>query len=121
MMTLTWNDLRIVRRIGQMERLPRGFAVAWWKENELVAIALPIGLHVVASCIRAQWHRFIAWRTASVLERAFRDGERHGLQNGYRSGYAVGYAAVQHEEELRQREIAALVAELRKEVDSLPR
>jgi hypothetical protein len=118
-MQLTWNYFRIVRRVGQMERLPRGYAVAWWKENEMAAICLPIGMHVIASWARAQWLAFIAWRTPSVLERAFSNGMRQGMERGYRSGHAAGYAAAQLEEELRQREIRAGLSEIRKELEAL--
>lgn len=78
----------LVRRIGEMERLPRGYAVAWWREDTAQAVCLPVGLHALVSWLRARWLAFVAWRDPSMIERTYfrgyRSGELLGLEKGRR-------------------------------------
>jgi hypothetical protein len=89
----------LVKRVGEMELMPRGYAVAWWKTNEAAAICLPIGLHVIASIVRTGYMRLRMWRFPDERERAWREGYERGRDQGYRHGEAMGRLAA--EEELR--------------------
>lgn len=82
--------MTLTRRVEPMGAMPRGYAVAWWLEREERALCLPIGLHVVASWLRARWLALKAWHDASVIERAYMRGysagQLHGREVGRRAG-----------------------------------
>lgn len=81
--------MTIARRVGEMETMPRGYAVAWWLEHEQRALCLPVGLHAVVSWVRARWLALKAWHDASVIERAYMRGYRAG-QGGRSRAYIDG-------------------------------
>lgn len=110
----------LVRRVGEMERMPTGYAVAWWLEHERRALCLPVGLHAVASWLRARWLALKAWHDASVIERAYMRGYNAGQARvvsaqarAHEEGFQQGRAEAMAEALERERQTAEAVAELR--------
>lgn len=91
--------MTIVRRVGELETLPRGYGVAWWEMHGRCAVCLPIGLHAIASVIRYAYFKFRMWHLIDERERAWREGYERGREQGYRHGEAMGRIAA--EEDMR--------------------
>lgn len=115
--------MTLVKRVSEMEMMPRGYAVAWWLEHERRALCLPIGVHAIVSWLRARWISLKVWHDASLVERAYmrgyRAGQSGGAEAGRREGFRHGYDQAQREEAARQAEIGALIEGIKQELAAL--
>jgi hypothetical protein len=93
--------LRLARTIGQMERIPHGYGVAWVRWDQNVAVCLPIGLHLLASWLREAWLRFRLWRAPDLLAEA----QERAFQAGFSSGQETARASRESELARRRQEI----------------
>lgn len=78
--------VRLSYTVGQMERVPRGYAVAWWSDTALTAVCLPMGLHLAVGALRAAWLWLKVSRVPTVLDGAVRRGWDHGFEAGKLAG-----------------------------------
>lgn len=81
--------MTIVKRIGEMGTVPRGYGVAWMEMCSASAVCLPIGLHIVVGIARAAYLKFKMWHVTDARERAWREGWSVGREHGYRHGQTV--------------------------------
>lgn len=72
--------------VGEMERIPRGYAVAWWRMNTCSAVCLPWGLHLIVGAVRSAYIWVRAMRVSTILEGA----ERRGWDRGFAAGRVAG-------------------------------
>lgn len=82
--------MKFMREVGQMERIPNGYGVAWVSEYRMTAICLPLGLHWLASVARAAWHFLRMAHTPSLLDRAVENGWKRGFEAGKEAGLWQG-------------------------------
>ena len=71
--------------VGEMERWPRGYGVAWKDPVFSRYIAAPVGLHLVLGAVRAAWIGVRTWCIPSDLERMWDLGYEHGFRDASRS------------------------------------
>ena len=77
--------MRIKRRIGEGEVIPRGYGVAWYEPALFYRICYPIPINLVIHAVR-EAH----WQIIRRLKRPFGMRERW-LRQVFRKGYALGY------------------------------
>jgi len=118
--------MQIARWVGQMETMPRGYAVAWVDPCAMRAWCLPIGLHIIASAWFSAWERFLLWRMPGERERIWTEAWNAGREHGVAHGRVLGRADAEMEEMrrvaaecLRQQQIARVVEELRNELRAI--
>lgn len=78
------------REIADGELLPKGYGVAWYLPDRMVALVLPIPLNKIAGAFRA-W--YLEWRRPvenDPIVDAFRKGVERGIQSGVERGRIIG-------------------------------
>jgi hypothetical protein len=74
--------VRILRRVREMERLPRGYGVAWRAWDSAAVICAPIGLHLVLGAVRSAyiWFRHVHAPDMAIV--VFLQGYEKGREHG---------------------------------------
>jgi hypothetical protein len=85
--------MTLKREIRECERIPHGYAVAFWRQWSLVAVCYPIGLHWIISVCRSAYTRLQHARCREGWETLWRVRFERGREQGYEAGYA---AALRH-------------------------
>ncbi len=91
--------IQVRRIVGQGERIPFGFAVAYLDYASFTASAYPVGLHLIVKVARRLYFGLLRYKPTDWESR-----EAQAHQAGYNQGYTAG----------RQQVLAELEAHLRR-------
>ena len=80
--------------IAEGGRIPRGYAVAYWRQWSDVAVCYPIGLHWLVSAARVAYQRLCRARFEEEWEVIRRVRFEIGREQGRREGY---HTALRHD------------------------
>lgn len=83
---MSFRRLIAMEWLEEGEKMPRGYAVAWFDLASMHAVCLPVGFHVIAGWLRARYIWFKAYRVTNGFEDSF----KRGYDQGHRAGILMG-------------------------------
>ena len=82
-------QIRLVRYVRECERIPRGYATAYFLPWSGFAACYPIGLHIVMGLAYSLYTRVMHWRCPAGWETLWRVRYELGREQGRREGYTA--------------------------------
>ena len=73
-----------IREIRECEIIPRGFGLAWVRNDRRIGVYLPFGAHIVVGLVRRIYYAALHGFWATAHDRAFESGRKAGREEGRR-------------------------------------